>query len=124
MIIDLHRHLWSIFERYAAVRDIAARTGISGVDASVGVGMPDLAGRTAEIRAEMAAAGVDRSVLLLGDYGLRLGEGDRSIEAENRTATELARTDPEHFVAFFGIDPRRPDAVESFRTAIDEGAPG
>ncbi len=69
----------------------------------------------------MAAAGVDRSCLLLGDYGLRLGEGDRTVEEENRLATDLAAADPDHFVAFFGVDPRRPEAPELFCTALDAG---
>ncbi|HEY4418561.1 MAG TPA: hypothetical protein VGN22_03535, partial [Pseudonocardia sp.] len=105
MIIDLHRHLWSIFERYAAVREIAARGGVAGVHRHAEAPVQDVGARAGEIRAEMEKAGVDRSCLLLGDYGLRLGEGDRSIEEENRLATDLAREDPEHFIAFFGIDP-------------------
>ncbi|WP_433282192.1 amidohydrolase family protein [Pseudonocardia xinjiangensis] len=124
MIIDLHRHLWSIFERYAAVREIAARGLVGGVHQHADAPVQDVGSRAAEIRAEMDKAGVDRSCLLLGDYGLRLGEGDLSIEAENRLATDLAREDPEHFIAFFGIDPRRPGAVELFRDALDAGARG
>jgi predicted TIM-barrel fold metal-dependent hydrolase len=124
MIIDLHRHLWSIFERYAAAREIAARTGVAGVRARAGAPEQDVGARAAEIRAEMEKAGVHRSCLLLGDYGLRLGEGDRSIEEENQLATDLAREDPDHFIAFFGVDPRRPDAVELFRNALDAGARG
>jgi uncharacterized protein len=124
MIIDLHRHLWSIFERYAAVREIAARGGVAGVHRHAEAPVQDVGARAAEIRAEMEKAGVDRSCLLLGDYGLRLGEGDRSIEEENRLATDLAREDPEHFIAFFGIDPRRPGAVDLFRDALDAGARG
>jgi uncharacterized protein len=124
MIIDLHRHLWSIFERYAAVREIAARGGVVGVHRHDAGPDQDVEARAAEIRAEMHKAGVDRSCLLLGDYGLRLGEGDRSIVEENRLATELARTDPDHFIAFFGVDPRRPNAEELFRDALDAGARG
>lgn len=120
MIIDMHRHLWSIFERYAVVRDIAARRGIAGVDSSSTVPEQDVHARSAEIRAEMAQAGVDRSVLLLADYGLRLGEPQLSIKAENKLAADLATSDPEHFIAFFGVDPRRPDAADLFRHALEE----
>jgi predicted TIM-barrel fold metal-dependent hydrolase len=124
MIIDLHRHLWSIFERYPAVREIAARAGVAGQTDAHQAPVQDVETRAAEIRAEMADAGVDRSCLLLGDYGLRLGEGDRTIAEENRLATDLARSDPEHFIAFFGVDPRRPEAADLFREALDAGARG
>lgn len=120
MIIDMHRHLWSIFERYASVRDIAARRGIAGIGTTMVAPEQNVQTLAAEIRAEMARAGVDRSVLLLGDYGLRLGEPALSIEVENRLAADLATTDPEHFIAFFGVDPRRPDAAALFRTALEE----
>lgn len=124
MIIDLHRHLWSLFERYTAVREIAARGGVAGIHDHSAAPVQDVGARAAEIRAEMEKAGVDRSCLLLGDYGLRLGEGDRSIVEENRLATDLASEDPDHFIAFFGVDPRRPNAVELFRDALDAGARG
>jgi len=124
VIIDLHRHLWSMFERYTVVRELAARGGVAGQHAHSTAPVQDVDARAAEIRTEMAAAGVDRSCLLLGDYGLRLGEGDRTIEEENRLATDLAAADPDHFIAFFGVDPRRPQAPELFRNALDAGARG
>jgi predicted TIM-barrel fold metal-dependent hydrolase len=120
VIIDMHRHLWSIFERYASVRELAARRGIAGIDANMAAPEQNISALAVEIRAEMAQAGVDRSVLLLGDYGLRLGEPALSIEMENRLAADLATSDPEHFIAFFGVDPRRPDAAALFRTALEE----
>ena len=123
MIIDMHRHLWSVFERYASARNIAARSNRSmGHDVETS---QDPESRGKQIKEEMDRAGVDRSVVLLGDYGIRLGEPTLPIEVENRLATDLARSDPDHFVAFFGVDPRRPDAVEMFRKAIEEdGAKG
>lgn len=124
MIIDLHRHLWSIFERYAAVREIASRASTGGMHQHSAAPVRDVAARAAEIRAEMEKAGVDRSCLLLADYGLHLGEGDQSIETENRLATDLAARQPDYFIAFFGVDPRRPGAAEMFRDALDAGARG
>jgi uncharacterized protein len=124
VIIDLHRHLWSIFERYPAVREIAARASTGGMHQHTGAPVQDVEARAEEIRREMAKAGVDRSCLLLGDYGLRLGEGDRSVIEENRLATDLATRDPDNFIAFFGIDPRRDAAVDRFRDALDAGAKG
>ncbi|PRZ42324.1 hypothetical protein CLV47_106196 [Antricoccus suffuscus] len=123
MIIDMHRHLWSVFERYASVRDIAAHDA-----KSMGHGEPtsqDPSERSAQIIKEMDGAGVDRSIVMLGDYGLRLGEPSLSIEEENRLATDLAAKYPERFTAFFGIDPRREGSAEMFKKAVEQdGARG
>lgn len=125
MIIDLHRHLWSVFERYTSVEGIRpGGAGTAPAHEHEGHVEQDPVARGREIREEMAAAGVDHSVIMLGDYGLRLGEPALSIVEENALATDLAKQDPEHFTAFFGIDPRRPRAVELFRDALDLGARG
>ena len=47
-------------------------------------GLPDVDARGAAILAEMDEAGIDISVVFLGDYGLRLGESALSVEDENR----------------------------------------
>lgn len=120
MIIDMHRHLWSLFERYARARDIASRRRIAGISTDAEFGVQNVDTRAAEIRAEMDEAGVDRSVLLLADYGLRLGEPALSLETENRLAADLARQEPDRFISFFGVDPRRPNAAALFRTALEE----
>jgi predicted TIM-barrel fold metal-dependent hydrolase len=98
------------------------RTGIAHVDDAM-TDTPDAASRAAAIHVEMDQAGIDLSCLLLGDYGLALGEGDRSIEEENSLALDLAGQDP-RLVAFFGIDPRRPTAAELFENALERGAKG
>lgn len=124
MIIDMHRHLWTVFERYAHIPEVAAGGAALGHAHSGGPVTQDVDAVAERIRAEMDAAGVDRSVLLLADYGLRLGEPAMSIEAENDLATDLAGREPDRFIAFFGIDPRRPRAVDLFRKALDRGAKG
>lgn len=121
MIVDLHRHLWSVAERYAQVRIPGAtggslHSGAAGAPAAI----PDLAGRGAEIIAEMDEAGVDVSVIFLGDYGLRLGDGTFTVEAENRLTAELARAHPDRLIAFLGVDPRRPGGLDLFRRGIEE----
>lgn len=119
MIIDLHRHLWSIFERYPEAQRIAAGRGISGVTAHEDTPDPfDIDIRSAQILAEMDEAGIDCSVLLLGDYGVRLGEPRFDIEQENRFAVDIAERSPGRFVAFYGIDPRRPGAASMFADAV------
>lgn len=120
----MHRHLWTVFERYANIPEVAAGGAALGHAHTSGPVVQDVDAAAEQIRGEMDAAGVDRSVLLLADYGLRLGEPAMSIEAENALATDLARREPDRFVAFFGIDPRRPRAVDLFRKALDQGAKG
>jgi predicted TIM-barrel fold metal-dependent hydrolase len=121
MIVDFHRHLWSVAERYPSVR-IPGTVGGSLHSGAAGAPepIPDLARRGAEIVAEMDAAGVDRSVIFLGDYGLRLGEGTFTVEAENRLTAELARGRPDRLIAFLGVDPRRPGGLELFRRGVEE----
>jgi predicted TIM-barrel fold metal-dependent hydrolase len=115
MIIDFQQHLWSLAERYPGFQQAPGRAAAAVTDAGA---------RAAEIRADMTAAGVDTSCLMLADMGLRLGERPGAIEEENRVALDLAAADPAHFVAFFGIDPRRREAAALFRAALDAGARG
>lgn len=125
MIIDLHRHLWSVVERYPAVRREASRSSVQVLDVESeqdlgDSGVPDVALRGATIIAEMDAAGIDMSVVFLGDYGLRLGESALSVEEENRAISQLAQHFPERIVPFAGVDPRRPGALDLFRRGLDE----
>lgn len=125
MIIDLHRHLWSVVERYASVRREAGRSSVQVLDAETeqelgSEGLPDVDSRGAAIIAEMDEAGIDMSVVFLGDYGLRLGESALSVEDENRAIAELARSHPGRIVPFAGVDPRRPQALDLFRQGLDE----
>ena len=125
MIVDLHRHLWSVVERYASVRREAARASVQVFDSRTeqhlgAAGLPDVESRGAAIIAEMDQAGIDRSVVFLGDYGLRLGDSALSVEAENRAIAELARHHPGKIVPFAGVDPRRPEALDLFRQGLDE----
>ena len=121
MIVDMHRHLWSIFERYPRVREPGSSAAAQPTDdLDAAALMPDVHRRGAEVVDEMQAAGIDRTVIFLGDYGLRLGEGTFTVEAENRLTAALARAHPDKLVAFLGVDPRRPGALDLFRTGLDE----
>jgi uncharacterized protein len=121
MIVDMHRHLWSVAERYPQVRIPGAEAGSLHAGAEdAPEPIPDLERRGAEIIAEMDEAGVDRSVIFLADYGLRLGEGTFTVEAENRLTADLARRHSDRLLAFLGVDPRRPGALDLFRRGIEE----
>jgi predicted TIM-barrel fold metal-dependent hydrolase len=124
VIIDMHRHLWTVFERYANIPEIAAGGAALGHSPHAGEVHQDVDVAAEQIRTEMNGAGVDRSVLMLADYGLRLGEPAMTIQQENDLALDLAAREPDRFIAFFGIDPRRPRAAAMFRDALDRGAKG
>jgi len=121
MIIDIHRHLWSLFERFPRVAEIAARAGNPMVKSERLPLVPDWQETGENLIAEMDDAGVDISVIFMADYALRLGEGIFSVEGENRIHVELMRRYPDRVIAYFGIDPRRPGAADSLQRAVDEG---
>lgn len=121
MIIDFHRHVWSAFERYPSVREmgISSPTHPATTDPSAGQDLSDHEKRGDEILAEMDEAGVDLSVIFLGDYGLLLGEGSLSVEEENQRHARLVSRFPDRLVSFLGVDPRRPEAVELFEFGLE-----
>jgi len=117
MIVDAHRHLWSVFERHpAAAHRFTQRFGAAQVQET----QPDPVRRATEILAEMEEAGIGRTVLVLADFALRLGEGLYPIEEENRLVADLGRSHPGKLIPFLGVDPRRPGALDLFRRGLDE----
>ena len=123
MIIDIHRHLWSGDERHPSLRKVSKRVPPKKDSKSPGNEMstvPSWEERGRDIIAEMDDAGVDKSALLVADYGLRLGDSVFSVEDENRYQVELARRYPGRLIPFFGSDPRRPGAADLFERALKE----
>ncbi|MCZ6614901.1 MAG: amidohydrolase family protein [Chloroflexi bacterium] len=114
MVIDAHRHMWSARERYpAAFSDLPGQEPPPPADL-------DWESATRETVEEMDGAGVDRSVLVVADFAARLGDPLLSIEEENRLIVEAHRLHPDRIVPYYGIDPRRPGAADSFERAIKE----
>ncbi|MCH8088165.1 MAG: amidohydrolase [Chloroflexi bacterium] len=114
MIIDVHRHMWSVQERYPS--DFA---DLPGQELSATPGL-DWRRTTREMIDEMDGAGVDVAVLIVADFASRLGEPPFSIEEENRFIAEARDLYPERIIAFYGVDPRRPGAADGFQKAIEE----
>lgn len=69
---------------------------------------------------EMDAAGIDKTVILPLDCGISLGEPKISYQEQNRAYAEVQRKHPDRIIAFAGVDPRRPDAIELVETAVKE----
>ncbi len=73
----------------------------------------------------MDEAGIDKSVILHLDYGLLFGEGDMSIEAQNKYVSDVVGNYPDRLIWFCGIDPRRSNSLELLDTCVNEwGASG
>lgn len=123
MIVDMHRHFWSVFERYPDAGHRFTRRFVQ--PRRVQESKFDAEERAADILAEMQEAGIGRSVIVVADFALRLGEGLLPIEEENRLVAGLGRSHPGRLIPFLGVDPRRPGALELFRQGLDEwGAAG
>jgi predicted TIM-barrel fold metal-dependent hydrolase len=132
MIIDNHCHLiaegWypnSVILGIAAVmrESMGKSTGVylDAADLAASV-MPILVDATGEkLVASMDAAGVDTSCVFGVDYGLATKEDSKvPIEDQNRTIAEVASRSPDRLVAFFTIDPRRPNGLEMFQRAVED----
>lgn len=117
MIVDMHRHLWSVFERHPnSTHHFTQRLGAPPAQSS----KLDPDGRAADILAEMEGAGIDRTVIVVADFSLRLGDGLFAIDEENRLVAGLGQSHPGKLIPFLGVDPRRPSALELFRKGLDE----
>ncbi len=114
MVIDVLRHFWRGNQRY---HEVHASTE---TEEAAQARKPDWEETTGELIAEMDAAGVDLSVLLVADYGDRLGTPHFTIDQENAILVQVQRLHPRRVVAFYGIDPRRPGAPERYEQAIKE----
>src|SRR5215216_4817994 len=60
-----------------------------------------------KLLAEMDAAGIDKTVLLIIDFGLGFAEEIIPLEALYLRHRELLQAHPERLLVFAGIDPRR-----------------
>ena len=73
----------------------------------------------------MDEAGIEKSVILHLDNGLLFGDGPVSIEDQNRHVSQVAQNNPDRFLWFCGIDPRRKNAVPLLEKCVTEwGAKG
>lgn len=75
--------------------------------------------------AQMQAAGIDRSAVLLFDVGLIAGEPEVPIEEQNRILLGVVKKYPDRIIPFAHVDPRRSGAVEFLKECVeDHGAKG
>ena len=73
----------------------------------------------------MDVSGVDMAFILALDWGFGYGEAKQTADEINRFYGSLGKQYPDRFVAFAGVDPRRPNAVELLDRAVtDYGCKG
>jgi len=127
VIVDIHTHLFGAPRKFFhgvarySTREFA-KQGIHESNEEMGDSLmessddPEAVG----LLAEMEEAGIDISVLLPADLGLELGEPEISIEEMNKRYALLAQKHPNRLIAFFGVDPRRSNALDLFKRGIEE----
>jgi len=69
---------------------------------------------------QMDEAGIDKAVVFGADWGLFLGEAEKSIDDLNQHVSETAARYPDRLIPFFTIDPKRKNAVEQFDHAVSK----
>lgn len=133
-LIDVHRHLWDVgwFPPIHLERIAESQAKSRGGDPK------EILERVKRAKtmdptgdgaiAEMEHYGIDVSIILALDYGLANGPGQDSptpVEEFNRITMEACKKYPGKLYAMCGFDPRRPNAVQMFDTAVREwGAVG
>ena len=135
MIIDIHRHIldkgyfsdsyWKGFARMAI--PILRRLGVQAdVDMVVKDIVPVYFDPTGEKHiAAMEEAGIDMTVLFAFDTGLMVGEPKVPIEEQNKAVFAMASRYPKKIIPFVTTDPRRPNARDFVKKAVQEwGARG
>jgi predicted TIM-barrel fold metal-dependent hydrolase len=130
MIIDIHAHIfsedlpnrnyWDGYVKFAAAVANRPEERIWNRIKETW----DLSGEL--IISDMDEAGIDKSIIMVADFGLTLGigEGKYSLEEQNKIYADLAAKYPDRLIAFFGIDPRRPGAHRQFERAVKEWGMG
>jgi hypothetical protein len=134
MIQDLHAHLFhprwypARFQE-AMVRDFVQRQRQAGRRDPAAMSKQLLRMLTddtgdATLRI-MDKVGIEKRVILVLDWGVELGEAEKSIQEIHEELFKICHRFSDRLVGFAGVDPRRPDAVQLMEWAFDElGARG
>ena len=107
-------------ERYPQLAEITPRSGKDMGSLKKLAIVPDWEETGEQLIADMDEAGVDKSVIMMGDYGLLLGDWVFTVWGENLIHAELMRKYPDRLIAYFGIDPRRPGAADLLEKGVKE----
>jgi len=121
MTIDVHCHLYAEgFHNVSFVGPSAINSEAGGTSGWHGYDQDGF-----QHIKRMDEAGINRSNLLHIDMGILFGEGNLTIEQQNRHISEVVRNHPDRFTWFCGVDPRRKEAADLAEKCINQwGASG
>lgn len=135
MITDVHAHLfhpswYPVPFMKALLRDFVARRQSkgqridpAGIERHLFKMLTDNTGDTT-VRI-MDKVGINRRFILIVDWGLELGEAEKTIWEVHKEVLGICRQFSDRLVGFAGVDPRREDAVDLLTWAFDSlGAKG
>ncbi|MGO9138308.1 MAG: amidohydrolase family protein [Syntrophales bacterium] len=134
MITDIHAHLFhtSWYPRVfidAVVKDFVAkqqragnRVDEAGIRRQLCKMLTDDTGATT-VRI-MDKVGIDKKFIMIVDWGIELGEGEKSIWQIHEEILTICDRFKDRLVAFAGVDPRRADAADLLIWAFSRGARG
>ncbi len=131
MIIDAHCHVWTrevLPDRYwdelaSLVVAFFRRNNLGEItpDQAKEIVLDQLMDPDgSKLIARMDEAGIDKTIILALDWGFGIGEAIKSVDEINRFYGSIARAFPDRIVAFAGVDPRRPGAVEILDRAVND----
>jgi predicted TIM-barrel fold metal-dependent hydrolase len=86
------------------VNDISIKVALASLDRM----LTDTDGK--RTLATMDAAGINKRIVVILDFGLELGEAEASVEEINTEILEVCAKSGGRLVGFCGVDPRRPNA--------------
>ncbi len=131
MIIDAHCHVWtwdivpdSYWDELAEIvidffrKNNLGSPTVDEVKKNVMDPMMDPDG--SKLVANMDASGVDMAFIMALDWGYGIGEARKSVDEINQFYGSIAKKYPDRVVAFAGVDPRRPGAVEILDRAVND----
>ncbi len=130
MIIDVHYHPliegWHSDEWWRTIgtvyidglRSMGMKMTLEGVRENILETFWDPDG--SKLVAEMDEAGIDKTVILPQDLGYLYGEPPIGILEQNKAFAAMQETYPDRIIAFAGVDPRRPGALDLVETAVKD----
>jgi predicted TIM-barrel fold metal-dependent hydrolase len=127
LVVDAHVHLWPdrsympehVWETFQWVwgrRMFGTPTESAMAELLEGTWDPD----GTRLVAEMDAAGVAASVVMPMDFGLAVGEAARPIRDKVQSLAAIASASAGRIFSFCGVDPRRPEACDLVREAVEQ----
>lgn len=126
MKIDMHCHLWGERVPSPLWKKTLVDTGVrmsgkdrESVEEKIEEGLLDTTGDL--LVEDMDRAGIDKSVILMLDFGLVSPEGhELPLDEQHQIFADAVERHSDRLIAFGGIDPRRDQAASFVERAVDE----